>query len=149
VARNLVHHRDLMVISNNLNVVDMLAGSPSIETIVAGGRVRAADRAVVGPLAVEAIRQFKVDFAIIGASAIDSDGALLDFDVAEVQVSQTIIRHARQVILVADGAKVGRPAPVRIGHFEDVDFFVTDRLDDAGLAAVCREAGVKVIETAS
>jgi len=42
--------------------------------------VRGSDGGVVGEAAVDFIRQFKVDYAVIGASAIDHDGALLDFD---------------------------------------------------------------------
>lgn len=147
VARALHRHTGLLVITNNLNVVDQLYQNPGIEVIVAGGRVRAVDRAAVGPFAVDFIRNFKVDFAVIGASAIDEDGALLDFDMNEVQVSQTIIQNARQVILVADSNKVGRPAPVRIGHLSDVDVFVTDRLTSGRMASVCETHDVRVIET--
>ncbi|WP_267395403.1 MULTISPECIES: DeoR/GlpR family DNA-binding transcription regulator [unclassified Sphingomonas] len=147
VAANLAHHRELMVITNNLNVVDLLNGHDSVELVMVGGRVRGSDRAVVGGLAVDFIRQFKVDFALIGASAIDPDGDLLDFDLDEVQVSQTIIRNARQVILVADSTKVDRPAPVRIGHLDDVDFFVTDHLIDRTLRDVCERSGTALIET--
>ena len=149
VARALHHHSGLLVIKNNLNVVDQLYRNPEIEIIVVGGRVRAVDRAAVGPFAVDFIRNFKVDFAVIGASAIDEDGALLDFDINEVQVSQTIIQNARSVILVADSNKVGRPAPVRIGHLSDVDVFVTDRLPSERLAAVCEAHSVRVVETQS
>jgi DeoR family transcriptional regulator, glycerol-3-phosphate regulon repressor len=147
VARALVRHKGLLVITNNLNVVDLLYRSPDIEVIVVGGRVRPTDRASVGSFAVDFIRNFKVDFAVIGASAIDEDGALLDFDMNEVQVSQTIIQNARQVILVADQSKLGRPAPVRIGHISDVDVFVTDVLTSNKLAAVCETHNVKVIAT--
>ena len=83
--------------------------------IAAGGRVRASDRAVVGALAMDFIRGFKVDMALIGASAIDPDGSFLDFDVDEVRVSQTIIAQARQVLLAIDGSKLERAAPVRVG----------------------------------
>lgn len=147
VARHLVGHRDLMVITNNLNVVDILADQPGIEVIAAGGRVRASDRAVVGALAMDFIRGFRVDVALIGASAIDPDGTLLDFDVDEVRVSQTILDQSRQVILAADASKVGRPAPVRIGDMRSVDHFVTDRLADPALARACGEAQVRVVET--
>lgn len=146
VARRLDAHRGLMVISNNLNVVDIVSRSPEIDTIVVGGRIRAKDRASVGALATEFIQNFKVDYAVIGASAIDPDGSLLDFDINEVQVSQTIIRNARRVLLVADHSKIGRAAPVRIGHFRDIDFFVTDRLDNEPLRAVCERHEVQIVE---
>lgn len=147
IAQALVNHRDLLVITNNLNVVDILSGQPSIEVIVAGGRVRAHDRAIVGALAMEFIRGFRVDYALIGASAIDPDGTLLDFDVDEVRVSQTIIAHARKVILAVDQSKIGRPAPVRIAGLESIHHLVTDRLDDDRLRAACAAAGVDVIAT--
>jgi DeoR family glycerol-3-phosphate regulon repressor len=147
VASHLVHHRDLMVVSNNLNVVDILNGREGIDMIVVGGQVRQGDRAVVGALAMEFIRSFKVDYALIGASAIDLDGTLLDFAVDEVQVTRTLIQHARQVILVADSSKIGRAAPVRVGSLEAIDHFVTDRLADATLREACERHGVRVVET--
>lgn len=147
IARHLTGHRNLMVITNNLNVVDILAECPSIEVIAAGGRVRASDRAVVGALAMDFIRGFKVDFALVGASAIEPDGTFLDFDIDEVRVSQTIIAQARQVILALDSSKLGRPAPVRVGDLGDIDFLVTDTLADAGLVQACSLAEVRVVET--
>ena len=102
VASALTSHEDLLVITNNLNVAMLLYRHPRIEVVVAGGAVRRADGAVVGSTATQLIGQFKVDYAIIGASAIDEEGALLDFDYREVQVAQAIIANARNVMLVAD-----------------------------------------------
>ena len=97
VASALTSHEDLLVITNNLNVAMLLYRHPRIEVVVAGGTVRRADGAVVGSTATQLIGQFKVDYAIIGASAIDEEGALLDFDYREVQVAQAIIANARGV----------------------------------------------------
>jgi DeoR family glycerol-3-phosphate regulon repressor len=90
-----------------------------------------------------------MDYAVIGVSAIDAEGALLDFDYREVRVSQAIIGNARQVILVADRMKLERSAPVRIGHLTDVDVFVTDTLPSPAIATLCRERGLRLIERAT
>lgn len=147
VARALNNHDGLMVITNNLNVATLLYRNPRIEVIVAGGPVRRADAGIVGAPAVDLIRQFKVDFAIIGVSAIDEEGALLDYDYREVIVSQAIIENAREVILVADRLKFERTAPVRIGHLSQIDVFVTDRLPNPAIDHLCRDREVRVIET--
>lgn len=147
VAANLAHHRNLMVISNNLNVVDALSSHEGIELVSVGGKVRTSDRAVVGALAMRFIDNFRVDYALIGISALDRDGSLLDFAIDEVEVSQTIIRNARKVILVADSTKIGRSAPVRVCGMDSIDFFVTDQIDDAGIRLVCESQGVDIIET--
>jgi DeoR family transcriptional regulator, glycerol-3-phosphate regulon repressor len=146
VAQALSGHEDLLVITNNLNVAMRLYPHPGIEVIVAGGPVRRSDGAVIGPTAVDLIRQFQVDTAVIGASAIDEDGALLDFDYHEVRVSRAIIENARRVILVADRLKLERTAPVRIGHISQIHVFVTDQLPSARLREVCASHAVQVIE---
>ena len=115
VANALTNHQNLLVITNNLNVAMALYRYPTIEVIVAGGLVRRSDGAVIGSSAVDLIKQFKVDMAIIGASALDEDGSLLDFDPREVNVSRAIIDNARRVLLVCDRTKLDRAAPVRIG----------------------------------
>lgn len=144
VARALGGHRDLMAITNNINVANILHTMPDIETIVVGGVLRPSDGGIVGESATDFINQFKVDYAIIGASAIEEDGALLDFDYREVRVSQAIIANARTVVLVADHLKFERSAPVRIGHISQVDVLITDAAPPDALAAVCAEAGTRV-----
>jgi DeoR family transcriptional regulator, glycerol-3-phosphate regulon repressor len=146
VATALTSHQNLLVITNNLNVATALYRYPTIEVIVAGGPVRRSDGAVIGSSAVDLIRQFKVDMAVIGASALDDDGSLLDYDPREVNVSRAIIDNARRVLLVCDQTKLERAAPVRVGHMSEIDAFVTDRLTSAKLREVCTTHGVKVIE---
>jgi DeoR family glycerol-3-phosphate regulon repressor len=146
VARALQNHDGLLVITNNLNVATLLYAHPRIEVIIAGGPVRRADGGVIGSAAVDFVKQFKVDYAVIGASAIDEEGALLDFDYREVRVSRAIIENTRHVILVADKVKLERAAPVRIGHMSEIDIFVTDRLSSPRLAELCQAERVQVIE---
>src|SRR5258706_4335800 len=105
VASALASHEDLLVITNNLNVAMLLYRQPRIEVVLAGGSVRSSDGAGGGATAIGIIRQFKVDYAIIGASAIDEEGALLDFDFRQVQVPQAIIANARIVMLLPDSTK--------------------------------------------
>ena len=146
VASALTAHEDLLVITNNLNVAMMLYRHPRIEVIVAGGTVRRSDGAVIGSTAIGLIGQFKVDYAIIGASAIDAEGALLDFDYREVQAAQAIMANARSVMLVADSTKLRRNAAVRIAHISQIQTFVTDAPLPPGLRAICQSRGIQVIE---
>ncbi|WP_020186504.1 DeoR/GlpR family DNA-binding transcription regulator [Methylopila sp. 73B] len=147
VARALGRHEELLVITNNLNVATLLYRHPGVDVIVAGGPVRRSDAGIVGGPAVDFIKQFKVDYAVIGVSAIDEEGALLDYDYREVMVSQAIMENAREIVLVADRSKLARSAPIRVGRLSQVDTFVTDRLDSEELAELCRRHEVRVVET--
>jgi DeoR family glycerol-3-phosphate regulon repressor len=147
VARALANRSGLMVITNNLNVASELYRNKSIDVMITGGSVRSSDGGIVGATTVDLIRQFRVDTAVIGISAIDTDGSLLDFDIREVHVSRAIIENARRVILVTDSSKFARSAPARIGTLADIDVLVTDRLPTAESAALCKANDVEVIET--
>ncbi len=145
VARALLNHRNLTVVTNNLNVANILAANESCDVIVAGGVLRRSDGGLVGDLTTEAIAHFKVDHAIIGTSALDKDGDLLDFDPQEVRVSRAILRQARASCLVTDASKLDRRAPVRIASLAEIGRVVTDRAFPAELAQKCREWGTEVV----
>lgn len=144
VAMALQGKHGILAITNNINVVNILSRNPEIDAIVAGGIVRRADGGVVGEAAVDFIRQFKVDFAVIGTSAIDEDGSLLDYDYREVKVAQAIIENSRHTILVADGMKYERTAPVRIGHISQMESLVTDCQPPEEITRICAENGVQI-----
>lgn len=128
VARALMQHEALRVITNNLNVAAILAENRSFEVVIAGGVVRHVDRAIIGEATIDFVRQFRVDFGIIGISGIDADGTLLDYDYREVRVAQAIIENSRQVFLVADHSKFDRKPMTRLGHIGDLDAFFTDKM---------------------
>ena len=67
VARALIDTPNLMVVTNNLNVAQIMASHPTAEVILTGGRLRRADGGLTGDMAVETIRQLKVDMAVIGS----------------------------------------------------------------------------------
>lgn len=145
VALALRRHQGLMVITNNINVASILRDAPSAEVVIAGGVVRHSDGGIMGEATVDFIKQFKVDYAIIGASAIDHDGSILDYDFREVKVSQAIISHARKTILVADSLKFERTAPVKIADFSMIDVFVTDLEPSQQITDICKANGVEII----
>jgi len=144
VARALLAHRNITVVTNNMNVASILVGNESCAVVVAGGVLRRSDGGLVGELTTQAIEAFKVDFAIIGCSALDGDGDLLDFDALEVRVSRAIIRQSRRVFLVADSSKLSRSAPVRIASLAEIDAVFTEAPLPAALAARCGEWGTAI-----
>jgi DeoR family glycerol-3-phosphate regulon repressor len=143
IARALLRHSGLRVITNNLNVASILSANLNCEVIVVGGVVRGRDQGIIGEAAVDFIRQFKVDIAIIGISAIEADGSLRDFDYREVKVSQTIISHAREVWLAADSSKFNRPAMVEVGNLTQIDRLFTDASPPEPFPTLLNEAQVR------
>jgi DeoR family transcriptional regulator, glycerol-3-phosphate regulon repressor len=144
VAHALAEHSGLRVITNNLNVARILSANPRTEVIVTGGVVRGRDQGVVGEAAVDFIRQFKVDLAVMGISGIEADGTLRDYDYREVKVAQTILSHAREVWMAADASKFNRPAMVEVGQLSQVDRLFTDATPPEPFPQLLADAGVQL-----
>jgi DeoR family transcriptional regulator, glycerol-3-phosphate regulon repressor len=143
VAKALLHHKGLRVITNNLNVAAILCGNADCEVIVASGVVRARDRGIVGEATADFIRQFRVDVAVIGISGVEADGTLRDFDYREVKVAQTIMAAAREVWVAADSSKFNRPAMVELAHLSQIDRLFTDAAPPDPYPVLLLEAGVR------
>lgn len=139
VARALRDHEGLRVITNDLNVATILSGNKTCEVIIAGGVVRSRDRGITGEATIDFIHQFKVDFGIIGVSAIDPDGTLLDYDYHEVRVAQAIIENSRKVFLATDHTKFGRNAVVKLGHLSQISALFCDKEPPKEIIACLKE----------
>jgi DeoR family transcriptional regulator, glycerol-3-phosphate regulon repressor len=144
VARALLNHRGLRIITNNLHVASIMSQNSGFEVIVAGGVVRSRDRGIVGEPTIDFLGQFKADFGIIGISGIDADGSLLDFDHREVRASKCIIANSSQVFLVSDHSKFGRNPMVRLGNLSDLDAFFTDRQPPPAIGDLLEKSDVRL-----
>ena len=144
VAHALIGHKNITVVTNNMNVANILLANPGCEIMVTGGALRRSDGGLVGELTTQFFEQFKVDYAVIGTSALDHDGDMLDFDLAEVRVSRAILRQSRHAFLVTDHSKLGRPAPARIASIAEIDTVFIDRPLPAELQDRCATWGTNV-----
>ncbi|WGL98456.1 DeoR/GlpR family transcriptional regulator [Arsenophonus sp. aPb] len=133
VAFALLNHKNLRIVTNNLNVAILLMPKEDFRLILAGGEVRSRDGGIVGEATLDFISQFRLDFGILGISGIDEDGSLLEFDYHEVRTKKAIIENSRCVMLVTDHSKFGRNAMVNLGSMEMIDYLFTDKAPPANI----------------
>jgi len=125
VARALRSHRGLTVVTDDLRVAAELANQSDVRLIVTGGEVMPSVYTLIGEGAAATIRQYRVDFAILGADALDPVG-LTNSNHFELPLKRAMIDCAERVIVVADSSKFGNRALVRIASIEEIDLIVTD-----------------------
>ena len=137
LAQELSGHENLIVVTNNINVAQILGQNQNCQLVLTGGTLRPADGGMVGDMAAAALEGFKFDLAIIGCSGVDADGDVLDFDPQEVIVSRRALARARSSVLLADRSKFTRTAPVCITALSRIDTLVTDAPVASELAHLC------------
>lgn len=145
VARALIDHKNLLVVTNNINIANSLAANPTAQIILTGGTLRRSDGGLVGGLTADMVQHFKFDFSVLGCSAIDEDGELLDYDDQEILVSKSALQRSRRVMVVADHQKFIRKAPLTICTLREVSCLFTDQAPPEKLRLACKTWGTDVI----
>ncbi len=144
VARALVRHRNLTVVTNSAEIAGLLATRNGNRLYMAGGELRGDDGAALGAPAIHFIEQFQVQHAVLSIGAIDKDDGLMDAHLAEAEYSRTVIRQARHRIVVSDHTKFGARGFVKVCGFDEIDTLITDSEPPMGIAKRLAEAGVIV-----
>ncbi|QLB13520.1 DeoR family transcriptional regulator [Bisgaardia hudsonensis] len=132
IANALLQHKSLRIVTNNLNAAHILMKNESFDITMAGGSLRQ-DGGIIGEATIAFIKQFRLDFGILGISAIDLDGSLLDFDYHEVQVKRVIMESSKSVILGVDHSKFTRQAMIRLGDLSEIDHLLTSNTPPASV----------------
>jgi DeoR family transcriptional regulator, aga operon transcriptional repressor len=137
--------RPLKVVTNALNIAGDLSLRPSIDLVVSGGSVRPESYELVGPIANRSLADINLDLVFIGVDGIAADRGISTHDDVEAQTDHCLLRTAAQVIVLADGSKVGKRAFSRIAGTDEIDILITDGSADPAELDRLRAAGVEVI----
>lgn len=127
VARNLLAHKNLTVITNSLMVLNAMADSPDVTLISLGGQLRRSELSMLGHITEQALAELRADKVIIGVHAIDAQHGLTNQYLPETMTDRAILKIGRKVIVVADHTKCGRIATAVLAPVNAVDLIITDR----------------------
>ena len=133
VARHLRHHDGLSLITNDLRIGVEIASHPTAHVVVLGGELLPNVYTLWGDNAVKQLKKLKVDVAIFGADAVNSDG-ITNTNSYEVELKQTMHEVAKSSFLVADSSKFERQALVKVLDLIEMTAGITDELFDPILA---------------
>lgn len=141
-ARALPPDRALRVVTNNLDAAIALADKPAVETWLAGGRLRPRDRDTMGSWALDAFARFRPHVAVIGIGGIAADGALMEFQPDEADLTRGLLERSAEAWLLADGSKHLRDAPCLVAPLTRITRAFTDADAPEALDVVFDQAGV-------
>lgn len=143
LARELLGHRRLTVVTNSSDIARTLATVNGNRVFMAGGELRGDSGAALGASALEFIRPFAVQHAIISAGAIDSSG-IMDFDLHEAEFARAVLACGERRVVVTDASKFGRRGFIRVAGLDAADEIVTERAPPDLLAEALSRAEVRL-----
>jgi DeoR/GlpR family transcriptional regulator of sugar metabolism len=144
VARNLLGRRNLTILTPSLHIANLFLNRVDIRLILPGGILRPGEASLIGHLTQQAFQQLFVDRLFLGVGGISAEVGLTEYSLDDALVKQTMIRSAKEIILVADASKFDRITFAAVAPLEAIHVLVTDRAPPPSLAARLKEAGVIV-----
>jgi DeoR/GlpR family transcriptional regulator of sugar metabolism len=138
LAHHVAHVPDLTVVTNSIKVANVFhrEPQPGVTVILTGG-VRTPSDALVGPVAVDAIRALHLDVLFMGAHGVTEDAGLTTPNMVEAEANRALVEAASRRVAVADHTKWGIRGLSRFARLGELDVFVTDAgLDPEGQARI-------------
>jgi DeoR family fructose operon transcriptional repressor len=144
VLRHL-HTRDVCVITNNVAAA-FVADRPDCELIILGGEYRCTSRSLIGELATQMLSQIHGKICILGTNGISAQAGVTTSVYGEAAINLAMARSCKyNVVVVADGSKVGRVTNFTSLSLKQVRLLITDASADADALAQIQAAGVNTI----
>ncbi len=145
VADALRVRKDLFVVTNSIKVAERLSAHNGNRVFFAGGELRESDGGSYGAGAIEFVKGFNPDFAILSASAASADKGFMLTDLSEAEIARIYVAKANVRIIVVDQSKFGQNAPIVFAAIPDIDILVTDAPTPEKFAAAAQSGSLKVI----
>jgi DeoR family transcriptional regulator of aga operon len=146
VARQLLHRKNISVITNAVNIGMELSSSTRLHTTLTGGTLQWAGAfSLVGPTAIDSLSTVVMDRLFLSATGVDAERGATLIQPDEASVFRTMARQARQVIVVADSSKMGLVSPAVICAPNKIDLLITDDGITQEVASAFASKGVKIL----
>jgi DeoR/GlpR family transcriptional regulator of sugar metabolism len=127
LARHLVGVQGLTVVTNSLRVEEILhAQGTASQTVILTGGVRTPSEALVGPIAIQAIRTLHLDMVFLGVHGIDPDAGFTSPNLMESETNRALAGAARNLVVVADHTKWGLVGISAFAELDEAAVLVTD-----------------------
>ena len=144
LARELIGHRRLTVITNSSDIARTLSTVNGNRVYMAGGELRSDNGAAFGVSAIECVSRFSVTHAVISVGAINARVGIMDYDLDEAEFARMVLSRGARAIAVTDHTKFGRHGLVKVCDLSDLAELFTDRLPPDEVGAALDDAGVEV-----
>ncbi len=146
IARQLLHRKNISVITNAVNIGMELSSSTRLHATLTGGSLRWPGAfSLVGPPAIETLAVVVMDRLFLSATGVDAKHGATLIQPDEAAVFRAMARQARQIVVVADSSKMDRVSPAVVCAPKEIDLLITDNGISEEAMGAFAAAGVKVL----
>lgn len=145
LARELLGHRRLTVVTNSSDIARTLATVNGNKVYMAGGELRSDSGAAFGVSAIEFVSRFSVDHVVISAGAVNATMGVMDYVLEEAEFARVVLARGARSVVVTDHTKFGRQGLVQVCGLDGFTELATEAPPPADIAAALETAGTRLL----
>lgn len=145
IARNLLHRKDLTVITPDMNVAMELREAKDIEVIVTGGKLYRSGYVLNGLPTLDFLGTVHVQKVFLGAQAVHAKHGVTQTEAELVQSKRAMMKCGQQIIVCADSTKIGKTTLHTVATIGEIHTFITGREAHEAQLVQFSEQGVSVL----
>ena len=136
----------IAVLSHSLPVLNILSLAKNIQLISVSGIYEPRAKGFFGDLALRMLRQFRIDIAFLGVTAVDAEDGVMSAVFYEQALKKVLVERAKKKILAIDHTKIGGSSFLKVCDLHEIDGIVTDKFADATFIAKAKRMGIEVAQ---
>jgi len=145
IARMLCNHKDVVVMTNGMNVANALLEAEGVELLMTGGHLRRQSLSFYGDQADQSLQNYHFDTLFLGVDAIDLERGVSTHNEDEARLNRRMCEVAERVIVVTDSSKFNRSSLHKIIDTQRIHMVITDTgIPEESLSGL-RRVGIEVI----
>ncbi len=144
MADELLTLKSLKVLTNSIHIAAALQRNPDNTVMLMGGQLRSDLDALDGPLAMGALKSFRVQKAFVSCDGLNREQGVADDDLNSAQLKAAVPAFAQQTIVLAPSSSVGRTALMSFAALTQVQHVITGETAQLELIDELRAKGVPV-----
>lgn len=146
IADALRGKQNIAVLSHSLPVLNILSHAKNIQLISVSGIYEPRAKGFFGDLALRMLRQFRIDIAFLGVTAVDAEDGVMSAVFYEQALKKVLVERAKKKILAIDHTKIGGSSFLKVCDLHEIDGIVTDKSADATFIAKAKRMGIEVAQ---
>ena len=121
IADALRGKQNIAVLSHSLPVLNILSHAKNIQLISVSGIYEPRAKGFFGDLALRMLRQFRIDIAFLGVTAVDAEDGVMSAVFYEQALKKVLVERAKKKILAIDHTKIGGSSFLKVCDLHEFD----------------------------
>ncbi|WP_392431032.1 DeoR family transcriptional regulator [Yersinia sp. HM-2024] len=145
IARHMRNHKEVIAMTNGMNVANSLLDAEGVELLMTGGHLRRQSLSFYGDQADQSLQNYHFDMLFLGVDAISLERGVSTHNEDEARLNRRMCEVAERIIVVTDSSKFNRSSLHKIIDTQRIHMVITDKgIPDDSLNGL-RRVGIEVI----